>query len=218
MFTRFEQDHIDPQYVANMKAASEYFESWLQQQAPLGFNAMLTAMRGFASRCGYAGYTHTDGPQVTITGQFRGVNKEAWRPLLKKEWFDGVEVQSGNIWPVLRAAELRDTHHLIDKPGGYELYLPHESLVPVFLDTMANTMAALKQGFCAACLADYIQYFVVGHPFEKINFSICMAQVNVILRLNGFEPIYHEYLDFECFVYDYDRIEEILSSKLRRTL
>lgn len=218
MFTRFEQDHIDPQYVANMKAASEYFESWLQQQAPRGFNAMLLGMHKIASRCGYAGYTRSNGPQVTVTGQFRGVNKEAWRPLLKKEWFDGVEVQSGYVCPVLRAAELRDTHHLIDKPGGYELYLPHESLVPIFLDAMANTMAALKQGFCAAALANHIQYFVVGHPFEKINFSICMAQVNVILRLNGFEPIYHEYLDFECFVYDYDRIEEILSSKLRRTL
>ena len=214
MFTRFEQEHIDPQYLTNIEAATECFLIWLRE--PYEFDAMLMSMHKMVSTGGYTGYTNTDSPQVITTGQFRGVNKEAWRPLLKKEWFTDVRVENGYVCPVLKASNLLDTHHLIDQPDGYELYLPHESTVPFFLEAMADAMVTLSHGFCAATLANYIQYFVVGHPFERINFSICMAQVNAILDHYGYERIYHEYLDFECFVYDYDRIEKIFAAKIKR--
>lgn len=215
MFTRFEQDYVDPQYIANMATATNYFQSWFSGRHAASFNTMLVSMHRLACRGGYAGYTSSDGPQAAVTSQFRGVDKNAWRPLLKKEWFTDVVVQDGYVHPVLKAAKVSDSHYLIERSGGYELYLPHTSLIPVFLEEMAAAMTTLSQGFCARVLANYIQYFVIGHPFEKINFSICMAQANVILRLHGYKPIYHEYLDFNCFVYDYDRIEQIFASKIK---
>lgn len=81
--------------------------------------------------------------------------------------------------------------------------------MPAFLGVMADIMEQLKSEFSIPLLANYIQYFVIGHPFKAINFSICMAQVNALLYLAGFDPIYHEHLDFACFVYDYYRIEAI---------
>ena len=43
-----------------------------------------------------------------------------------------------------------------------------------------------------------------------------MAQVNAILWYYGWEPMYHEYFDFDCFAYDYGRIENKFNMRLKR--
>lgn len=49
-------------------------------------------------------------------------------------------------------------------------------------------------------LGYYIQLGVICHPFEKVNFSLIMSQVNYILKVWNYTPISHGYLDFECFL------------------
>ena len=214
-FTRFEQQDVDPQYLVNMEDATNYFMSWFSGRHAASFNDMLMSMHRLVSRHGYSGYTNTDEPLVPFTSQFRGVNKEAWRPLLRKEWFTSVKISvDGNIYPTFPRPTLHMSHHLVNRPGGYELHLPDEKHVPVFLDEMATAMMSLSKEMSPTVLANYIQYFVVGHPFERINFSICMAQTNAILSHYGFEPLYHEWFDFECFVYDYDRLEEMFLNRM----
>ncbi len=215
-FTRFKQDHVDPLYVKNMKDATNYFSSWFTGRHQARYVDMLTSMHKLATRGGYSGFTNSDGPVVPVGSEFRGVNKEAWRPLLKKKWFNEVEVIGGKIWPTLREQRLRGCHHLIDRKNGYELHLPHEDRVPDFLARMEKVMGLLRHDFDPVWLAEYIQLFVVGHPFERVNYSICMAQVNLILYRYGFEPIRHGYFDFECFIHDFGCIERKFNNLLRR--
>jgi len=215
-FTRFEQDRVDAQYLANMTTATQYFMAWFPFATTSGFNDMLMNMHKIASAGGYTGYTN-GGPYIATTGQFRGVNKDSWRPLLKKEWFSGnFMIEGGKIYPKVAARKLQGCHHLVVRPNGYELHIPHEDHVPAFLGCMADMMIVLRDGFFPDLLAYYIQYFVVGHPFERINFSICMAQVNAILWHYGFEPMRHGWFDFDCFVYDYGRVERKFNESLRR--
>ncbi len=215
-FTRFEQADVDPQYLVNMKDATNYFQAWFSGRHEAGFHTMLASMHRLASRGGYVGYTNNEGPQIALTSHFRGRNKEAWRPLLKKEWFGDVKIHDGRISPVVKSTWLRGSHHLVNRPGGYELHLPDDRYVLEYLTYMESAMASLRLRFCAGTLANYIQYFVVGHPFERINFSICMAQVNAILWHYGYEPLHHGWFDFECFVYDYDRIETSFGSRIKK--
>lgn len=74
-------------------------------------------------------------------------------------------------------------------------------------------MNEIKQDNELTLLARYMQLFVIGHPFEKVNFSICMAQINAILYIRNCKTLYHEYMDFECFLYDTDVIEEKFMKK-----
>jgi hypothetical protein len=109
------------------------------------------------------------------------------------------------IKPKLKAA-LNHTHYLLTKPEGYELYLTDPETVPVFLAEMEQVM----EEFSLEKLANYIQYFVIGHPFQKVNFSICMAQVNVILSTVSLNP----YLDFACFG-DGEKMKTVSVNKAR---
>lgn len=214
-FTRFKQKSIDPRYLKNIIEATNYFQSWFSGKHAASFTDMLTTMHRLAIRGGYMGHTTTDGPIVPLGSGFRGVNREAWRPLLKKKWFKNVEVIESAIYPTLRTINLRENHYLIERKNGYELHLPHEDRVPDFLWRMETIMETLRHAvFSAELLAEYIQLFVVGHPFEKVNYSICMAQVNAILDYYGYKPLLHQWFDFDCFVYDYDRIEEIFETRL----
>ncbi len=82
-FTRFKQKNVDPRYLKNMNEATNYFSSWFSGRHESSYTLMLTSMHQLATRDGYSGFTNTHGPIVPIDSAFRGVNKEAWRPLLK---------------------------------------------------------------------------------------------------------------------------------------
>jgi hypothetical protein len=214
-FTRFEQVDASPQYLANMEEATEHFMTWFV--VGQDYVTMLTTMHEVATRNGYSGYTNTNGPIVPISSAFRGVNKEAWRPLLKKNWFSGVNIyRNGIIKPCLKTLDLQGCHHLINRHHGYELHLPNEDRVLDFLARMETVMETLRYTFSADLLAEYIQLFVVGHPFERVNYAVCMAQVNAVLYHYGYKPLLHGYFDFDCFIYDYDRIEKIFKLKLHK--
>ena len=50
--------------------------------------------------------------------------------------------------------------------------------------------AALK------ALAHYYHLSMIGHPFQRANNSLVMAQVNTTLKLLGLKPVFHGELDF----------------------
>ena len=45
-------------------------------------------------------------------------------------------------------------------------------------------------------LADYYQYLICAHPFVRVNQSLFMNQINYLLYLRGFAPLYHGQIDF----------------------
>jgi hypothetical protein len=214
-FTRFSQDEIDRGYFDQMREATIYFQNWFRHDGD-HFENMLVTMHKIIIAKGYGGHTtsSTRSPLVSLSSDFRGQNKEAWRPLLKKSWFENVRIDSDYvIRPELRSAQFRDAHWLRIKDNGYELYLPDESRVPDYVAWLEQCMAFLRTGYSLDWLVDYIQTFVVGHPFERVNYSLCMAQVNAILDYYGQPTMYHGYFDFDCFIYDFDRVREIFTGK-----
>lgn len=213
-YTRFAQQFIDKDYLRNMEEVTNYFIRWFENKTDAEpFNEMLVQLHVIASFGGYIGHTNCEAPMI-IDHQFRGAPNTSWRPILKKSWFSDVPNKSC-IFPQLKDPAVNTgCHFLHNRAEGYELHLPPEEYVPAFLDVMAKVMESLKNTFSMELLANYIQYFVVCHPFKVINFSICMAQVNVVLYLAGRQPIYHKHLDFACFVYDYDRIEKIFEEMI----
>jgi hypothetical protein len=70
-------------------------------------------------------------------------------------------------------------------------------------------------------LATYFHLGIHAHAFVRINQSLLMAQVNYILMLNRFRPVYHGYADlaaafldtgdfrdyFMRYVSEYNRVE-----------
>ncbi|MBK7963562.1 MAG: hypothetical protein IPK04_21610 [Bdellovibrionales bacterium] len=45
-------------------------------------------------------------------------------------------------------------------------------------------------------LAEYYQTLLTSHAFVFTNQSLYMNQVNYLLKLNGFTPLYHGVIDF----------------------
>jgi hypothetical protein len=58
-----------------------------------------------------------------------------------------------------------------------------------------NAVKGTDQQSLLDLLADYLQLFSAGLPFERVNFSIAMAQVNYILMNHGIRGIENGELD-----------------------
>lgn len=202
-FTRFEQDHIDLIYLNNMLKATTYFIDWFNDNS-IPYYDMLIKMHSMAidGYRGCSGGCH-DGP---VSNEFR--NFSTGNFLLKKEWFDNIDDRSIRR-PKVKNISGEASHWIKNLDSGYELHLSHPKYVPDYIHLLDELMCGIRQEFNLKLLANYIQLFVVIHPFNKVNFSVCMAQVNALLDTHGYNIIYHEYLDFKCFMYDYDIIEKL---------
>lgn len=205
-FTRFEQPELDDTYFHNMVDATAYFRKWFLEDSDVSYKDMLVKMHEIVASDGYQGHTNSNYILQVCHG-FRGDNRTTWYPVLKKKWFDNV-VDEPIIRPVVNCVPSWMSHHLVNTDEGYELHLSDGKYVRNYLYMLKAVMRNLRHVVTLKELAAYIQLFVIGHPFEKVNYSICMAQVNAILDWAGYRPTYHGWLDFECFVYDYDRIEK----------
>lgn len=204
-FTRFEQPDVDDTYFHNMMEATAYFRKWFVHSGDVTYKDMLQKMHEMVGD-GYQGYTNSN-YILKVSHGFRGDRRTTWYPILKKKWFD-IETNEEIIRPVVKSVPNFMTHYLENTDEGYVLHLPDGKYVRNYLFILKWAMVNLKRRVSLEQLARYIQLFVIGHPFEKINYSICMAQVNAILDWAGHKTVFHGWLDFECFVYDYDRIEK----------
>ena len=207
-FTRKHQEDIDPTYLSNMTKATEYFTGWYKGYFDTSYERMLKRMHHIACANGYRG---------CVGGKYNRQVDDGYRRfsaaglILKKEWYTGV-VGRSTIRPNVRYLPTC-SHWLHVREKGYELHLSDEKFVPRNVGILDMLMDRTQE-FDPVLLADYMHVFVVTHPFERVNFSICMAQVNAILDMNGYETLYHEYMDFACFLYDSDIIEKMFVSRL----
>jgi len=213
-FTRFPQEHVDQTYLDNITKITKFFINWFRGR-DFSYREMLTQMHKMMS-INYQGYTNGNYILKSSSG-FRGEQSTTWYPILRKEWFVGVSQRYPIIRPKIKYVPIGMGHWIEDKDEGYVLHLPDGKYVYYYLAMMEMLMYSLRrEKFNYRMLANYINLFVIGHPFERINFSICMAQVNAILSIWNCKTIYHGYLDFECFMYDYDKIEEIFINSLEK--
>lgn len=206
-FTRFPQEVIDPVYLNSITEATKFFMAWFSNGV-VTYTSMLAKMHKIVSKNGYLGYTCSSGPLVVNNG-FRGDEPAAWYPILKKEWFTGISDEH-IIRPKVKNVPPEQGHWLQNLAKGYQLHLPDGKYVRNYLHLLGRLMDEIRLPHGSnllVALANYMQLFVVGHPFEKINFSICMAQINTILYMKGYKTLYHRWMDFECFLYDYTDIE-----------
>ena len=105
--------------------------------------------------------------------------------------------------PRLPLTELSVLH----SPGGFRNYMiryrypagPHtETFVEELEELMGRIRRIPSDGpkeKLLEHLADYVQLFSAGLPFERVNYSIAMAQVNYILMKHGFRGIENVELD-----------------------
>ena len=208
-FTRKHQgEDIDPVYLSNMIKATEYFIGWFKGYFNTSYERMLKRMHHMACANGYGG-SQGSSPE-RVSDKWRQDWQSDW--LLKKEWYANTGYGL-TISPSVRYLPMR-SHWLHTKEKGYELHLSGAKFVLRNVEILGMLMGKLETKFDPVLLADYMHVFVVTHPFEKVNFSICMAQVNAILDMNGYETLYHEYMDFACFLYDSDIIEKMFVSRL----
>lgn len=214
-FTRFYQEQIDNTYVKNMMVATNCFIHWSKYRKE-SYSKMLIRIHRIIAN-GYSGITNglvTD----NIVSEFRVFGKplldDGLVPRADKNWFSGVE-NTFIIKPLIPKIPMELSHWIENKPTQYYINFPDAKHLPYYLYTLDYLMGQLKEKFTLELLAEYIHIFVIAHPFEKINFSLCMAQVNALLSLNGYKPIYHGYLDFNCMLYNYSRIKNIFINKVK---
>ncbi len=213
-FTRKHQESIDSVYLSNMIRATEYFTSWFKRYFDTSYERMLKRMHHMACANGYRG----------CTGGSLGRVDDEWRQfscgdvMLDKKWYTGVQTSYDPmiIKPVVKTMPKMARHWLRDTGNFYELNLPDEMFISWYIEQLSTLMDDLKRDLDPVLLAGYMHLFIIAHPFEKVNFSICMAQVNAILDMNGYETLYHEYMDFACFLYDSDIIEKMFVSRLSK--
>jgi len=151
------------------------------------------------------------------------------KPELKKEWYKE-ELANFNlnnikkIQPNIDSVPVFARHKLINKENVLVLHLPQNHLLKYYLIPMYKILNKIKNYYLSNnkeealdLLGHYIQLFVIGHPFEKVNFSICMIQINTLLNLFFQKDIYHEYLDFKCFLLDTKVIIKEFKKMIRKT-
>ena len=214
-FTRFQQKDIDQTYLKNMTEATQFFMEWFKNGSS-SYQEMLIKMHQIAIN-EYAGYTNSTKVVGNVRSLFRNHTEvpNIQQPNLKKEWYNIDLTGQTYRFPRIKGIPMHLSHHVVNLEEGYKLILPEAKMVPYYLCKLASRMGDLKQvvnhfdilNKAPKLLANYMNIFVIGHPFEKVNFSICMAQVNAILYMWGYETLYHEYMDFDCFLYDSDVIE-----------
>jgi hypothetical protein len=110
---------------------------------------------------------------------------------------------------------------------GYNTYViryryPESHKTKIFVEELEDLMTQMRlvpvngpKEKLLHLLADYIQVFSVGLPFERVNFSIAMAQVNYILMKHGFRGIENGELDLVSVIVPTPVFRQVFSDAVR---
>lgn len=220
IFTRHKnQKHVALGYVNNcIKMIKYVFLPYYTHKRVLSFRNMLK-MCHFTMTDHYYGYTKSHNPLYHLPGIFRDeTNKVILNiPKLKTVWYKkelALLKTRKIIKPKINNVPNEALPKLINKGKFLYLHLPNKKYVSLYLSLMERSMKKLQHKFSIPELAYYLQLGVICHPFEKVNFSLLMNQVNTILLLNGFNPIPHGYLDFKCFICDTSSFTNLLTKAI----
>ncbi|MBU6153360.1 MAG: hypothetical protein KGP28_03565 [Bdellovibrionales bacterium] len=122
------------------------------------------------------------------------------------------EIDSSRTYPVAIASIPENQRPIcalsvFHSPGGYKNYsiryrYPPSQHTGVFVEKLEDLMTRMRKipldgpkDELIEHLADYIQVFAAGLPFERVNYSIAMAQANYILMKHGFRGMENGELD-----------------------
>jgi len=219
------QKYISKSYITNMKEADIFFNKWFWGTIKMSFRDMLKTQHSIIVGDNYTGHTNpvTNIPPKSIIRDECKI--ELHKPLLKKEWYTE-ELKKYNF-PLnvetkikVDKIKFRKCHKITNTEDGIKLCLPDARHVKCYIIEMEKIMKEFENYSIVnvpkklfTLLGTYIHMGVICHPFEKVNFSLIMLQVNFILRHFEFNPISHDYLDFECFM---KPTEEIIKSFKRK--
>jgi hypothetical protein len=214
------QPFIDTSYINNIKKSLNIvFIPYFHKQLKMSFKDMLKAQHKLIVNNTYAG--HTNPINKIPKSLFRQeIDIKLNTPILKKEWYTEELKKINPLLHDIIKVEIKDIpnymwHYVENTENGLKLYLPDNKYVNYYLNKMKTIMLRLKNGEKSLyLLGHYIQLGVICHPFEKVNFSLIMSQVNYILTLWGFEGISHGYLDFECFLNSTDTVIQKFKEKI----
>ncbi len=216
-----DQKNINIEYINNIrKSIDNIFAPYFNKCLNISFRDMLKAQHKHIVNNIYRGYTNPINkvPKSLIRDE---INVSLHVPLLKKEWYINELKHIKSYISETIKVEIFDIpkkmwHHVDNTKEGLRLYLPQSKYVKHYLNQMNKIMNYFREGHQSLdALAYYIQLGVICHPFEKVNFSLIMSQVNYILNLWGYNPINHEYLDFECFLNPTEKIIKSFKIKVK---
>ena len=199
------QTDINKTYIKNISESVSIFEDYFHKCSNISFRNMMKKQHKRIVNNNYAGYTNPINKIPRSLFRYE-TDVKLHTPLLKKEWY--VEELKNLNTTINDLIKIKITgipiymwHSVKNTDTGLRLYLPKNKYVPYYLDKMETVMNRLRNGESSLYLLGYyIQLAVICHPFEKVNFSLIMSQVNYILKLWNYVPISHGYLDFECFL------------------
>jgi hypothetical protein len=205
------QTDIDKTYIENISESVKIFAGYFHRELNISFKEMLRKQHKRIVNGSYAGFTNPVNkiPESLFRHE---IDVKLNTPILKKEWYveelkalnlsinDSIRIKISGLPPIM-------WHSIENTNNGLKLYLPDNKYVDYYLDKMEFVMNRLMDGNLSLnLLGHYLQLGVICHPFEKVNFSLIMSQVNYILKFWGYTPISHGYLDFECFLNSTDEI------------
>ncbi|MHA1437966.1 MAG: hypothetical protein ACTSPD_10350 [Promethearchaeota archaeon] len=230
------QKDIDEQYIDNCIRSIEevfipYMTEYIRQPKTISeahrlFRQILKTQHKIIVGEHYKGYTKYPKMDRLPSNRIRDdIPIKIQKPILKKEWYreelKNYNLKRGEKRTIVVKSMFPKSGHTIEDVGdGLKLYFPDIVYVDFYLGRMAQIMALISSSYpfirCSGTrdeidqllnlLGWYIHLFVICHPFEKVNFSLCMTQVNYILIRLGHQGISHGYLDFKCFLNDTETV------------
>lgn len=112
--------------------------------------------------------------------------------------------------------------------GRYKVSYPEDGFTRTYVNRMALIMEEVRslpvrgaaargqeQDRLLRLLADYVQLFVVGLPFDRVNYSIAMAQANYVLMKHGLRGIEHQELDYIALMTPTRVFREVFAEAVR---
>jgi len=116
----------------------------------------------------------------------------------------------------------------LTSPRGLKEYLvryryPSRRSTRIYVEEMSKIMERLRalplstpKETVIEHLADYVQVFSAGLPFERVNFSLAMAQVNYVLMNHGLRGIENGELDLISIIAPTSRFREIFAEAVKK--
>lgn len=109
--------------------------------------------------------------------------------------------------------------------GNVKFDYPAAKFVPDYVAEMKASFGRLRTGLAApvvnrdAVLGELARYYhlaMIGHPFMRVNNSLVMAEVNVVLKRLGMKPVAHGDLDYVVRSLDSDGARAAFLDFVRR--
>jgi|GEM_PF-5219693 len=122
--------------------------------------------------------------------------------------------------PEVQLSPLNADSRILDFHVRYRY--PSNPVSKTYVEELASTMNELRELPSGApkekllnLLADYVQLFSAGLPFDRVNYSMAMAQVNYILMNHGFRGIENGELDLVSVIVPTPVFRQVFSDAVK---